>query len=233
MGITKVTEAQQAARGRGRGRQRAELAGSASSDAKREAILEAATALFATQGYDRTTMEQIAQQLGVTKPYVYYYFRNKQEIFEMLSWRPAVACFTAMDFEDGDRRSAREKVHAGLRQLIHATIAHYPAAFFPYREPQVYRPQFVAAQKQLANHFYERLCTLLEQGRGEGWFQGGEARIAAQAACSIPGFLYQWYRPDGRLSPEAMEAELTALACRMLGLADAAPQPPAPGHAAG
>lgn len=188
------------------------------SDAKRERILAAAEGLFHEQGYARTTMEQIVQALGVTKPFVYYYFRNKQEIFEQLSWRPAVECFTTMDFAPDDPRPAHEKVMSGIEQLVHLTIRHYPAAFFPYREPQVYRPEYVAEQKHLANHFYEQMCQLMEQGRREGHFSFNETRITAQAVCSLPGFLYHWYRPDGRLSPEQMVQELTLLAGRMLGL---------------
>ncbi len=232
MGITQVTglpEDMLAFPGtRARGRQRADTPGS---EPKRERILAAAEQLFAAQGYASTTMEQIVQALGVTKPYVYYYFGSKLEIFELLSWRPAVACFTVLDFPADDRRPAHEKVVAGVEQLVRATLAHYPAAFFPYREPQVYTPRFVAAQKRLANHFYARLCRLLEEGRAEGWFDIGEVRIAAQAACSLPGFLYQWYRPDGRLSPEAMVAELAPLACRVLGLRGSIA--PAPGAQAG
>ena len=102
--------------------------------------------------------------------------------------------------------------------LIRATIAGYPAAFFPYREPQVYRPEYMAAQKRIANHFYERLCSLLEQGRAEGSFDFDDTRVTAQAACSLPGFLYNWYRPDGRMPPEAMVQQLTRLAGRVLGL---------------
>ena len=204
-----------------RGRQKASTA---STDEKRERILQAAEALFDRQGYANTTMEQIVQQLGVTKPFVYYYFRNKQEIFETLCWRPSVACFTAMDFPEDDRRPAHTKVAEGIERLIRATIAGYPAAFFPYREPQVYRPEYMAEQTRIANHFYERLCALLEQGRAEGRFDFDDTRIAAQAACSLPGFLYNWYRPDGRLSPEDMVQELTRLAGRVLGL-----KPPAAG----
>ena len=75
----------------GTGRQRAATQGT---DLQRERILQAAAQLFAAQGYANTTMAQIVRALGVTKPFVYYYFRDKQEIFEVLSWRPAVACFT-------------------------------------------------------------------------------------------------------------------------------------------
>lgn len=199
----------------GTGRQRASTAGT---DVQRERILQAAARLFAAQGYANTTMAQIVRELGVSKPFVYYYFRDKQEIFETLSWKPAVECFTVLDFADTDTRRASEKVMEGLERLIRATIENQPVAFFPYREPQVYRPEYLAAQKKLANHFYDRLCPLLEQARRDGDLDFNDTRITALAACSLPGFLYNWYRPGGRFSPDEVVAELTMLASRVIGL---------------
>lgn len=220
MGITKATSTQTVATlgtspVKARGRQKASTA---STDEKRERILKAAEALFDQQGYANTTMEQIVGALGVTKPYVYYYFHNKQEIFETLSWRPTVACFTAMDFPEDDHRPAHTKVTEGIERLIRATIEHHPAAFFPYREPQVFRPEYLAMQKKLANHFYDRMCALMEEARADGMLDFKETRLTAQAACSLPGFLYHWYRPDGRLSPAEVVRELSQLAWRVLGL---------------
>ena len=191
-------------------------------DEKRERILKTAERLFAAQGYANTTMTQIVDALGVSKPFVYYYFHSKQEIFETLSWRPSVECFTTMDFASDDLRPAHVKVTEGLERLIQTTITHYPAAFFPYREPQVYRPEYLVAQKALANHFYDQLCPLLEQGRRDGMLDFSQTRITAMAACSIPGFLYNWYRPDGRLAPDAMVRELSKLAWRVIGLREVA-----------
>jgi AcrR family transcriptional regulator len=199
----------------GTGRQRAATQGT---DLQRERILQAAAQLFAAQGYANTTMAQIVRALGVTKPFVYYYFRDKQEIFETLSWRPAVECFTALDFAAGDPRRASEKVIEGIERLIRATISHHPCAFFPYREPQVYRPEYIAAQKKLAHHFYDLLCPLLEEARRDGDLDFTETKLTALAACSLPGFLYSWYRPDGRLSADEVVAELTKLASRVIGL---------------
>ncbi len=199
----------------GSGRQRAATAGT---DVQRERILQVAAELFARQGYANTTMAQIVRALGVTKPFVYYYFRDKQEIFEVLSWQPAVDCFTVLDFAAGDPRPACDKVLEGLERLIRATIVHYPCGFFPYREPQVYRPEYTAALKRLANHFYDLLCPLLEQARRDGYLEFTETKITALAACSLPGFLYSWYRPDGRLSSDELVAELSKLAARVLGL---------------
>ena len=198
-------------------RQRAPTAGT---DEKRERILRAAERLFHEQGYERTTLDQVAAALGVSKPFVYYYFRNKQELFERLSWAPAVACFTVLDDADLSALPAHRQVAEALRRLIARTLAHYPAAFFHYREPQAYRPEYQAAQKALARHFYDQLCVQLERARAEGRLQFNETRITALAACSLPGFLYSWYRPDGRLGPEAVTEELSRLAWRVVGLGE-------------
>ncbi|HJV60704.1 MAG TPA: TetR/AcrR family transcriptional regulator [Albitalea sp.] len=198
-----------------RGRQRSPTAGT---DEKRERILQVAQRLFHEHGYADTTIERIAHELGVTKPYVYYYFHNKQEIFELLSWRPTVECFTALDLSPEDQRPAHEKVAQALQTLIRVCVQHHPAAFFAYREPQVFRPEMRAAQKKLANHFYDRLCTLLDEARRDGTLDFGDTKLTALAACSLAGFMYSWYRPDGRLPPEAVVQELSRLAWRVIGL---------------
>ncbi len=47
---------------------------------KREAIIEAARTLFAKQGYEETTIAEIAHAAGVAVGTVYLYFQNKRQI---------------------------------------------------------------------------------------------------------------------------------------------------------
>src|ERR1700733_2855930 len=47
---------------------------------KREAVLLTAAHLFLKQGYRRTSMEDIADQLQITRPALYHYFRSKEDI---------------------------------------------------------------------------------------------------------------------------------------------------------
>lgn len=190
----------------------------AATDLQRERILKAASTLFAEQGYANTTITQIADALGATKPFVYYYFHDKQELFETLSWAPTVACFTVLEGAENDPRCAADKVRQGIGDLIRATISHYPCAFFPYKEPQAFGAKYLAASKTLANRFYDQLCALLEQARSDGDLHFQDTKITALAAFSLPGFLYTWYQPDGRLTPEAMAEVLTTLAMRVLGV---------------
>ncbi|MBN2330041.1 MAG: TetR/AcrR family transcriptional regulator [Candidatus Omnitrophica bacterium] len=50
----------------------------------REKIAYAATHLFAVHGYDATSIRDIAEKAGVTKPVVYYYFQSKENLFATL-----------------------------------------------------------------------------------------------------------------------------------------------------
>ncbi len=47
----------------------------------RERLLEAGIALFAKKGYASTSVREIVARAGVTKPVLYYYFKNKKGLF--------------------------------------------------------------------------------------------------------------------------------------------------------
>ncbi len=54
----------------------------------RERLLSGATALFASKGYASTTVREIVERAGVTKPVLYYYFRSKEGIYLDLMREP-------------------------------------------------------------------------------------------------------------------------------------------------
>ena len=51
-------------------------------ESMRESIVNAAGDIFSKYGYKKTTMDDIAMALGKGKSSIYYYFRNKEEIFQ-------------------------------------------------------------------------------------------------------------------------------------------------------
>jgi len=48
---------------------------------KKQDIVQAATLLFAEQGFDGTTTLQISKEAGITEPVIYYHFKGKDELF--------------------------------------------------------------------------------------------------------------------------------------------------------
>ncbi|MGI5899550.1 MAG: TetR/AcrR family transcriptional regulator [Christensenellales bacterium] len=52
--------------------------------AAKERILRASSRLFSDKGYDATRVNEIAQEAGVNKALIYYYFKNKEDILDTL-----------------------------------------------------------------------------------------------------------------------------------------------------
>jgi AcrR family transcriptional regulator len=67
----------------GRGQGNGDQAGAST----RERILDVALDLFTDQGFDGTSMREIAERLGITKPSIYYHFASKEEILLALHMR--------------------------------------------------------------------------------------------------------------------------------------------------
>src|SRR5689334_25333220 len=56
-------------------------------ETKREAVLQTAAQLFLEKSYSRTSMNDVAERLKITKPALYHYFHNKEEILlECYRW---------------------------------------------------------------------------------------------------------------------------------------------------
>lgn len=50
----------------------------------RNTILESATELFAQKGYSASSIREISQAAGITKPVIYYHFRDKEHLYQEL-----------------------------------------------------------------------------------------------------------------------------------------------------
>jgi len=93
------------------------------SEERRERFLRAAIECFARHGYRRTSMEVVAQAADVSRPALYQYFRNKEEIFRAAArWsldKVAVRAEAAADLPAG----AEERLVAILDLIVGLYVA--------------------------------------------------------------------------------------------------------------
>lgn len=82
----------------------------------RDRILQVALDLFIDQGYEKTSLREIAEKVGVTKAALYYHFSSKEEILRTLL-EPASAALRALA-DLLKERPSREDWAAGLAALV-------------------------------------------------------------------------------------------------------------------
>src|SRR5256886_10805033 len=61
----------------------------------RSRVQKVALELFAEQGYEKTSLREIAERLGVTKAALYYHFKSKEDIVHSLTRQPRMSGSTA------------------------------------------------------------------------------------------------------------------------------------------
>jgi AcrR family transcriptional regulator len=89
----------------------------AQAERTRQQILETAQRLFAEIGYDATSLQMIADEMGLTKAAVYYYFRAKSDIREE-AMRPGIERLKALLDEAAAMRSRRARAEHMVTGLV-------------------------------------------------------------------------------------------------------------------
>ena len=177
----------------------------------RQEILRAAARLFQQQGYDATSMNDVAAALRLSKGGLYHHFQSKDEIlFHIMSH--------AMDItEERVINVARkiEGVEERLRTLIRLHIGVVVSA--EDREitvmlhenhplPPALRRKINGRKKDYV-HFVENLIADVQRRRGST--SQVTPRAAAFALLGMINWIYQWYKPDGPLTGDAIVRQYT------------------------
>ena len=91
---------------------------------KRIQILQAAKACFTQYGYDKTTLDDIGKRLGLNKSSLYYYFKNKEEIFTAVVVQETDDILVELQQEMSVHHEPEEKIQLLLETLesIRATL---------------------------------------------------------------------------------------------------------------
>ena len=92
-------------------------------DERQQQILDAAAAVIIRQGYDKTTMSDIAEEAGASRRTVYLYFNGKEELFEALLHHEYMQYSqTWLEYIEADPRGGT--LGGSYRALFHAVNRH-------------------------------------------------------------------------------------------------------------
>ena len=172
---------------------------------RHQQILDAAARIFFLKGFDATSIQDIADEVGMLKGSLYHYIDTKEDLLVAL-----IEEFNSVATQNLQEWLAVEGDSlARLRVFIHGLVVqtcqrHERAALFHH--------EFRALSKERrakvieSRHVYERtLRELIVTGQDEGSICPDiEPKMAAMWLLGMVNSLYQWYRPDGAMSPDEL-----------------------------
>lgn len=176
----------------------------------REAVLRRAIDLFNRQGYDATSINDLATALGVSKSAVYHHFESKQALLaaaldEALEGLGSAVDRAAAATADG---SAYDRLRATVAAAVEILTDHLPAVTLLLRvrgNSQLERSALARRRR-----IDERLATLVAAAAGEGDLRSDlDPELISRLVFGTVNSLTDWYRPDGALPPDALADAVT------------------------
>ena len=184
---------------------------------KRERTIDAAVQLFYERGYENTSLDAVAERMGVTKPFIYAHFTSKAELLAEICSRGIASALAALDGVL-DMAGTPTKLLAEVgRHFVTAVLTSQSHIAIFTREIKNLRPADLRRINDMRREFDHKLTKLLDQGVATGEFQLPDTRIAALAIGGMVSWAYVWYRPGGRLTLEDASRELAALILALAG----------------
>jgi AcrR family transcriptional regulator len=165
-------------------------------------LVEIACRLFATRGYEGTSLRDIAEEARITKAALYYHFPNKEALYQHIVIEKMQALVDRVTAAVEQVSTATAKVRAFMLtsadiyvESPHAWVAG-SNAFWSGMGPDS-RAATIKRRDQ-----YERLLRgCIAEGVASGEFRDVDAAIACRLLLSTMNQLWRWHNPKGRLSP--------------------------------
>lgn len=187
----------------------------------RERIIEAATALFVRDGYKATSLKTITDEVGMSPPAIYWYFKNKQQLF-LASMEHLLDSF----LESVEAELTAREPTPRLQQFVRAHVrwkleqreaaGAYTSAIgmrdIVHSLPPSHRGSLIAKQRRHLQHLRE----ILEAGLRSGAFKIENVRVTSFAIVTLCEYVQSWYDPMGELSPDDVADHYATLVLAMV-----------------
>jgi AcrR family transcriptional regulator len=168
-------------------------------------ILETAARLFCEKGFDKASMGDIADAMGLTKAGLYHHIGSKEELlFEIMSY--------GMDLFE-EKVLSRVMPIADPLQRLRATLRGHVLLVIRDRPKEVtvilhesnalkgrYRDRINTRKKRYIRFLEKTFRELVKSGVA----RRVDPSVAAFAMLGMINWIYQWYRPGGRLDENAL-----------------------------
>ncbi len=167
---------------------------------RKDRILEVASRIIAKKGYRSTTLQGIANELGITTPAIYYYFKKKQDIIEAIADRVTKPLDNLIEIGKSDL-SAINKLRQVIFHIVDINTINRETAIIYFEDtkalPRKTREKIRIHEKK----FRQILIEILKEGSEQGYFAVPDIKLASLAILSVCNWTYRWYRPEGELTP--------------------------------
>lgn len=184
---------------------------------KRGRIIDVASQLFYERGFVGTTIDAIADQLSVTKPFVYQFFKSKHQILAAVIGREIERVIELLDEVYSEALPPQERLHRFIKAWVRKNVDMQKIVVIFWQEQNHFTPEMQEESRNLQKTLNARLAELIEDGMRADIFDVENPTLTAFAITGIMQWIPRWYRPDGPLGVDQIADYFSDVALRVVG----------------
>jgi AcrR family transcriptional regulator len=171
---------------------------------KQADILAAAIRLFHEKGYHATSMQGIAQAVGLQKGSLYHYISSKEDLLVAII-RDAIAQYNArLEAVRAMDLPVREKLELAVRHHLKGIAENMGMLTIFLRESYALQPEQQRLIQEESDRYNRMFEELFQEGVASGEMRPLEPALVTRTVLGACNWLYRWYRPDGPLSMDEL-----------------------------
>lgn len=184
-------------------------------------VYEAAIDLFWRQGFARTSVQEIAQQAGVTKGAVYHYFASKEALLRLLSERALDLISPHLGNVVRAERSTADVLVDVVRLMVSMTVRFQRELNVFFSEWRLMDDDDFAPIHAKRDAFEAQLVRVIERGYADGTLRDvGDPTLVVFAMIGMCAYTHHWWRSDGHLSEDELGGMFARIFCQGLVLSE-------------
>lgn len=176
-------------------------------------VLRRAIDLFNRQGYDGTSMSDLARELGLTKSAIYHHVDSREQLLAAALDEALDGLTDAIDAAvgAGPGISAADRLRTAVEQSVRILVDHLPAVTLLLRVRGNSEVELAAlARRRVLD---DKLASLVAAAAAEGAIRDDvPPDLISRLLFGMVNSVAEWYRPDGPVSAEELAASITAIA---------------------
>lgn len=177
---------------------------------KREAVLQAAVRAFNERGFHATSLDDVAAGLGVTKPTIYHYFANKDEILFECARRGLDSIRAAAEGVARSGGTGAARLEALMRDYALVMTQDFGMCVIRTADHEL-SVQSRLALRRLKREIDETVRGVIEDGIADGSLAACDSRMASFALTGALNWIARWFDPFGARSPDEIAAHCVAV----------------------
>ena len=181
-------------------------------EAKRNAVLQAAAQLFNERGFHATSLDDIAARLNVTKPTLYYYVKNKDEILLQCVSKGLTMMLEGIDASRAAGGKAIDQLMTCMQVYARIVTMDFGMCLIRVGDEQL-PPESRKELRRLKSAIDQEFRRLVAEGVAEGSLQPGDPKMTAFVIAGALSWIGRWYQPDGEYTPEQVAQQCIATLC--------------------